>query len=327
MADDITYTSTSPAGPPNSTKQATDEHATRGHMPIVKLGYSADGDATHVPADADGVLVNLGSNNDVTVTGTVTADLGATDNAVLDAIAADGDAVQALLTTIDADTGSILSDTTAILADTANIDTNITAILADTAAIDTNAATFAGAIHVEDTAHTTADPGIQVLGVRNDTASSLAGTDGDYLPLTMASDGSLHVQVNSLPALAATTDNIGAKLDTDNIMQGTTARAPAFAAVAASSSGDNTIVAAAGASNKIRVLSYTIVAAGAVTCRWESGASGTALSGQMSFAANGGAHSAFCPYGLFETAANTLLNLELGGAVSVAGHITYVVVT
>lgn len=72
MADDVTYTSTNPAGVPNATKQATDEHATRGHMPIVKLAYSADGDATHVPADADGLLVNLGTNNDVTVTGTVT---------------------------------------------------------------------------------------------------------------------------------------------------------------------------------------------------------------------------------------------------------------
>src|SRR3990167_8804610 len=41
---------------------------------------------------ADGLLVNLGANNDVTVTGTVTANLSATDNAVLDDIA-DGIAV------------------------------------------------------------------------------------------------------------------------------------------------------------------------------------------------------------------------------------------
>jgi len=68
---------------------------------------------------AGGLLVNLGSNNDVTVTGTV--DLGATDNAVLDAIAAsvaaiDTDAttiighvdgIEGLLTTIDADTGNL----------------------------------------------------------------------------------------------------------------------------------------------------------------------------------------------------------------------------
>jgi hypothetical protein len=68
VADDITYTTSSPAGVPNSTKQATDEHASRGHMPIVKLAIATDGEATLVPADAtDGVLVNLGANNDVVV--------------------------------------------------------------------------------------------------------------------------------------------------------------------------------------------------------------------------------------------------------------------
>lgn len=69
MADDVTHTSTSPAGPPDGTKQVTDEHVTRGHMPVVKLAIATDGSATLVPADAtDGLLVNLGANNDVTVT-------------------------------------------------------------------------------------------------------------------------------------------------------------------------------------------------------------------------------------------------------------------
>jgi hypothetical protein len=91
-------------------------------------------------------------------------------------------------------------------------------------------------------------------------------------------------------------------------------------------SGDNTLVAAAGPGKKIRVLQYTLVASAAVTVRFESGASGTALTGQMSFAANGGVANAYCPFGLFETAANALLNLELGGANSVDGHLVYVVV-
>lgn len=78
MADDIVYTSTSPAGPPNATKQVTDEHATRGHMPVAKLAVSADGDATIIPGDA-----TYGLDVDVTrvqgivaVSGTVTADTG-----------------------------------------------------------------------------------------------------------------------------------------------------------------------------------------------------------------------------------------------------------
>lgn len=95
------------------------------------------------------------------------------------------------------------------------------------------------------------------------------------------------------------------------------------AAIAASASGDNTIVAAI-AGKRIAVYGYVLVAAGAVTARFESGAGGTALTGQMSFAANGGVS---CPLSSgkawFITTTSQALNLELSSAVSVAGHITY----
>jgi hypothetical protein len=95
------------------------------------------------------------------------------------------------------------------------------------------------------------------------------------------------------------------------------------AAIAASSSGDNEIVAAI-AGKRIAVYGYMLVAAGAVTARWESGAGGTALSGQMSFGANGGAVAPLsCDKAWMITGVGQSLNLELGGAVSVAGHVTY----
>lgn len=129
--------------------------------------------------------------------------------------------------------------------------------------------------------------------------------------------------VAALPAGTSLLGSVSAKLGTDSIMDGVTPLTPKFAAIAASSSGDNTLVAAV-ASKKLRVLSYTLVAAGAVTCRFEDGAGGTAKSGQMALAANGVLSVPFSAVGHFETTANTLLNLELGGAVSVAGHICYV---
>lgn len=77
MADGITSTTTSPAGLPNATKIATDDAGAPGHVQIVKLAIATDGSATLLPGDAtDGLLVNLGANNDVTVTGTVTANAG-----------------------------------------------------------------------------------------------------------------------------------------------------------------------------------------------------------------------------------------------------------
>jgi hypothetical protein len=100
-------------------------------------------------------------------------------------------------------------------------------------------------------------------------------------------------------------------------------RAAKYAVISAGSSGDNTVVAAV-TGKKIRVLSFFLVAAGAVTVRFESGASGTALTGVMSLAANGGLSCAHNELGWFETAAGVLLNLELGGVVQVSGAITYI---
>lgn len=101
-----------------------------------------------------------------------------------------------------------------------------------------------------------------------------------------------------------------------------------YAVIAASSSGDNELVAAV-TGKKIRVLAYCIVGNdAAVTARFESGAGGTALSGQMklgtALATNFGFAAGFNPAGWFETAEGQNLNLELSAAQSVAGHLTYV---
>lgn len=95
-----------------------------------------------------------------------------------------------------------------------------------------------------------------------------------------------------------------------------------YAAIDAAASGDNTIVAAV-ADKKIRVLSLFLVASGAITARFESGAGGSALTGQMQLGANGGVVLPHNPDGWFETAAGALLNLELSGATSVDGALTY----
>lgn len=98
------------------------------------------------------------------------------------------------------------------------------------------------------------------------------------------------------------------------------------AAVAASASGDNTIVAVA-AGTKIYVLSYVLVASGAVSAKWKSGS--TDLSGAMSLSGNGGVAIA----GAFETPLFTVggtsggddLILNLSGATAVNGHVAYIV--
>jgi hypothetical protein len=96
------------------------------------------------------------------------------------------------------------------------------------------------------------------------------------------------------------------------------------AAIDAASSGNNTLVAAV-TGKKIRVLALAITMTGtAVTIRFEDGAGGTALTGQMQPTQGQTVTLPFNPVGWFETSAATLLNLELGGAQSVDGVLVYI---
>ena len=73
------------------TKEVTHDGDTAHLQGVHILGVSGSEGAytaTNISDPTNGLLVNLGSNNDVTVSGTVTAELSATDNGVLDAIAA-----------------------------------------------------------------------------------------------------------------------------------------------------------------------------------------------------------------------------------------------
>jgi len=100
-----------------------------------------------------------------------------------------------------------------------------------------------------------------------------------------------------------------------------------YAVINASASGSNTVVAAV-VGRRIRVVHYLAIAAGDVTATWLSAA--TAISGPMAIPQNGGmAPSAgvSSPAGIlgqFQTEVGEALNLSLSGAISVGGHLTYI---
>lgn len=154
-----------------------------------------------------------------------------------------------------------------------------------------------------------------------------AGTNniGDVDILSIAAGDNNIGNVDLASAIPAGTNLIGrvsSSDETSTIYNGTTALTPKFAVIDNATAGDNTIVAAV-TSKKIRVHQLALIASAAVTMRFESGASGTALTGQMQLAANGGFVLPYSPIGWFETASNTLLNLELSGATSVDGVLGY----
>jgi hypothetical protein len=98
---------------------------------------------------------------------------------------------------------------------------------------------------------------------------------------------------------------------------------PQFAVLSAAASGNNTLVAAQAAGVKIRVLGFALVPAGTVTTQFQSGAGGTNLTGAMSLGLGKPIWIEYAPLGLFESAAATLLNLSLGGAIQVSGWLIW----
>lgn len=116
---------------------------------------------------------------------------------------------------------------------------------------------------------------------------------------------------------------VGGRAATDYIWNESAKLTPKFAVIDAATNGDNTIVAAV-SGKKIRVLSLFLMSAGTVNTRFESGAGGTALTGQINLVAQTGYVLPHNPYGWFETAAGSLLNLELNAAVSVDGSLSYI---
>lgn len=194
------------------------------------------------------------------------------------------------------------ADSTALIAGDATngLDVDVTRVIPGTSATHLGKA--------EDAAHSSGDTGVLALTVYRSTPSQGAGTTADYSTLNTDQDGRLYVN---------------SAIDSSYITAAGLSIAPKFAIIDAATSGDNTLIAAV-ASNKIRVLSLFLVSAGTVTVRFESGASGTALTGQMNLVANTGFVLPYNPHGWFQTGTNTLLNLELSAAISVDGAISYV---
>ncbi|MES3028478.1 MAG: hypothetical protein V4820_11570 [Pseudomonadota bacterium] len=86
--------------------------------------------------------------------------------------------------------------------------TEATQLLVKTA-VETTATNSTALAKAEDAAHASGDKGIMALVVRKDTATALAGTDGDYAPLEVDASGRLWVNVGTMAALPAGTNNIG----------------------------------------------------------------------------------------------------------------------
>lgn len=179
-ADDADFTATSTSGTPAmGVYESSPTNVTDGDMGIVGITQ-----ARRLKVDATG-----------------TVDLGATDNAVLDAIAASVAAIDVDATTIIGHVDGIEGLLTTIDADTGNVVTSVQ-LLDDTV-------TVLGT----DTYTETTSKGLAIGAVRRDADTTLVNTTNEWGPLQMDANGRLKVEAFSGEALPITDNNSSITVD------------------------------------------------------------------------------------------------------------------
>lgn len=330
---DVDVTSVIPGTGATNLGKAIDTATGATDTGVLVLATRDDALSALTPLEGDNVQLRVDANGAlwVGVSGTVTVGSHAVTNAGTFAVQESGTALTRL-TDIETNTnyGAVVgggTEATALRVTLASDSTGvITVDNAGTFAVQaacTNAGTFAvqvdgsaltalqlidDVVFTDDAAYTPGTSKLVVIGAQADEDSTDSVDEGDAGALRMTLERKLRVV---------------ASIDSASMQSGNDQVTPKFAVIDAATSGDNTLVAAV-ASKKIRVLSLFLVSSGTVNARFESGAGGTALTGQMNLVANSGFTLPFSPLGWFETAANTLLNLELSGAVSCDGCLTYI---
>lgn len=232
MADNVDFT----GGAPADFTASADDCGVSGKVQRVKLTYSADGIASHIPADSDGLLVNLGTNNDVAASqsGTWTVRLADGTGNALTSLSAGAERAIAVAVvnssgnqvssfggsggtaiaddavfTVDSDLitpvgGIVTSDSVAsgdvgAFAMLANRQQKVT--LYDSAGVEL--AVGGGTQYDEDTAHVSGDKVTMAGVVRVDSPAALSGSDGDRTCLQTDNTGALRVNVANTVTVAS----------------------------------------------------------------------------------------------------------------------------
>ena len=175
-------------------------------------------------------------------------------------VGASGDASVTVVSAIPAGTNAIGKLAANSGVDIGDVD--VTSIIPGTGATNLGKA--------EDAAHTSADTGVLVLGVRNNTAASLAGTDGDYVPITTDTNGAVWVSLAT--KLDSTNDSVTIAAPSASIASGAIASGAlasgsiASGALASGSVASGAIASGALASGSIAsgALASGSIAAGAI---------------------------------------------------------------
>ena len=163
-----------------------------GTAPPIGAGVEATALRVTLATDSTGVVSIDDGGGAITVDGTVTANLSATDNAVLDNIQTSVDTIAAAVSTeMQVDVVAALpAGTNAIGKLAANSGVDIGDVDVLSVVPGTGATNLGKAI---DGIAGATDTGVAPLAIRDDTLSALTPAEGDWTPLRVGSTGALHV--------------------------------------------------------------------------------------------------------------------------------------
>ncbi len=155
--------------------------------------------------------------------GTVTANLSATDNAVLDASLVKQTNIETLVTQLDVVADNSLTKLTEIDTAIDTIDSVLDASLVKQTNIETSVQLIDDIVLAEDAAHSSGQKGVMFLGVRQSSQADFSA-DGDYTPLSIDDDGKLR----TTGATASTTMSVDTLMDNVTIAANATTNSSVF---------------------------------------------------------------------------------------------------
>ena len=304
MADQV------PITPGAGVSISTDDAGANGQVQRIKLTYSADGDATHIGADANGL------DSDVTrIAGKTPAYTEGDTDATIDGVPM-----------LWEDTSDTLRSVSAAKPLPVNIITGSSSGVQYTEA-DVDGTITGTAVMWEDTADTLRSvsaakplPVNVVAGATSGTQYTEGDVDATITGTAMlwedASDTLRSVSTTkplpvTAPAASRTTHSITVAMQTDVIMNGLTGLTPKFFSASVSASQTDSSLIAAVTSKKLRVIALAVqCGATATDSTFESG--GTTRVHKVSAGDHGGQILPPNPWGWFETAAGASLTVTTG---------------
>lgn len=294
---------------------------------VTVAGVATAANQTTIIGHVDGIEGLLAGT--LTISGSVTANAGTNLNTSTLATAANQTTIIGHVDGIETLIGTTNSTLTTIDGRVDGIETLIGTTNSTLTTIDGRVDGIETLIGTTNTTLTTIDGRVDTLESLIGTTNTNTGASTTALQIIDDWDESDRCKSNIIVGQAGIAADVGATGATVPrvVIANNAGRALASTGGSASSSGNNTLVAAGSARLKVHAFSLSTTSATAVTCIFQSGAGGTELWRvvlQAPTSVSTGANLAVTPPAwLFATASATLLNLNLSGAITVHWSVSY----